>query len=167
MSLLSTPFDEAKPNPLDRLEQIVNANQWPFERNGDDEMVFSIGGAQAQYHMWFGWHRETGALELRCAIDVTVPERRYAELAEVLTRINAELWIGHFDSNPDEPGIVFRHTLLSGAADGLQPAELETMVDVALASCERCYPAFMLMLWGGRKPADAVAAAMLETVGEA
>lgn len=167
MALTSVSLDHVAPNPLDRLERIVSANQWPFERNGDDEMVFSIGGAQAQYHMWFGWHRDMGALELRCAIDVTVPQRRYAEVTEVLTRINTELWIGHFDSNADEPGIVFRHTLLSGAADGLQSAELETMVEVALSSCERCYPAFMLMLWGGHSPADAVAAAMLETIGEA
>lgn len=167
MALLDTHFDEVRPNPLDRLEKIVTANQWLFERNSDDEMVLSIGGVQTQYHMWFGWHDQIGALELRSAIDVTVPERRYAELAEVLARINTELWIGHFEYNPDEPGIVFRHTLLSGGAGGLQASELETLVSVALASCERCYPAFMLMLWGGRKPADAVAAAMLETIGEA
>lgn len=163
---LATTFDEIAPNPLDRLEQIVSAHEWPFERNGDDEMVFSIGGTHAQYHMWFGWHGDMGALEVRCAIDVAVPPRRFREVSEVLTRVNAQLWIGHFDSNPEESGVVFRHTLLSGEG-GLRAAELETMVEVALSSCERCYPAFMLLLWGGRSPADAVAAAMLDTVGEA
>ena len=167
MTLLDASSDGSRTNPIDRLEQIVSTNQWPFERFGDDEMAFSIGGMQAQYHLWFGWNRKMRSLELRCAIDVTVPKRRYSEMAEVLARINFELWMGHFDSNPDEPGIVFRHTLFSGGADGLQFAELEMIVDVALTSCERCYPAFMLLLWGGQKPEDAVAAAILETIGEA
>jgi hypothetical protein len=167
MTLLDTPFDDARANPLDRLEKIVAANQWPFEREGEDEMTFSIGGSQAHYHLWFGWHPDMGALELRCAIDVAVPVRRFTEVAEVLTRINTELWLGHFDCDPGEPGIVFRHTLLSAGATALQAAELETLVEVAIASCERCYPAFMLLLWGGKAPRDAVAAAMLETIGEA
>ena len=169
MHVLSTPFDEVSPNPLDALEQIVTTNQWPFERAGDDEMAFSVGGHAAQYHLWFGWHPDVGALELRCTIDVTVPRRRYPELAEVLARVNAQLWLGHFDSDPSEPGITFRHTSLAGTGDGgtLQPPQLETLVEIALASCERSYAAFMLLLWGGKRPADAVAAAMLETAGEA
>jgi len=40
-------------------------------------------------------------------------------------------------------------------------------VDIAVAECERFYPAFQLLLWGGKSPDEAVAAAMLETVGEA
>ena len=69
------------------------------------------------------------------------------------------------EASPSDTQVTFRHTMLLGSASG-QP-KLETLVEVALSACERCYPAFMLLLWGGKKPEEAVDAAMLETVGEA
>ena len=41
------------------------------------------------------------------------------------------------------------------------------MVDIAITECERFYPAFQFVLWGGKSPKDALDAAMLECVGEA
>ena len=41
------------------------------------------------------------------------------------------------------------------------------MVDIAITECERFYPAFQFVLWGGKSPVDALQAAMLECVGEA
>ena len=41
------------------------------------------------------------------------------------------------------------------------------MVDIALTECERFFPAFQFVLWGGKSPGDALAAAMLDCVGEA
>ena len=165
MTRLDTPL--GRTDPLDCIEEFAVANQWPFERNGADEIAFAIGGSQAQYHLVFSWHSEAHALELRCALDIPVPARRYAEAAELLTRLNSMLWIGHLDAAPGAPGIVYRHTLLSGGPDALRSSELETLIDAALTSCERCVPAVMFLLWGGKRPAEAVAAAMIETAGEA
>jgi len=41
------------------------------------------------------------------------------------------------------------------------------MMDIAITECERFFPAFQFVLWGGKTPADALAASMLECVGEA
>jgi hypothetical protein len=41
------------------------------------------------------------------------------------------------------------------------------MVDIALTECERFYPAFQFVTWGGKSPEEAMAAALVETVGEA
>ena len=41
------------------------------------------------------------------------------------------------------------------------------MVDIAISECERFFPAFQFVLWGGKPPAEALQAAMLECVGEA
>ncbi len=62
---------------------------------------------------------------------------------------------------------MFRHTVLLRGAGGVAAEQLEDLVDIAVAECERFYPAFQLLLWGGKSPEEAVAAAMLETVGEA
>ena len=44
---------------------------------------------------------------------------------------------------------------------------LEDMVDIAITECERFFPAFQFVLWGGKAPNKALTAAMLECVGEA
>jgi len=41
------------------------------------------------------------------------------------------------------------------------------LIEIAITECERFYPAFQFVIWGGKSPAEAIAAAMLETVGEA
>ena len=40
-------------------------------------------------------------------------------------------------------------------------------LETAIHECERFYPAFQFVVWGGRSPTDAVAMAMIDTVGEA
>jgi hypothetical protein len=41
------------------------------------------------------------------------------------------------------------------------------MVETALLECERFYPAFQYVIWGGKQAPDAIEAAMIDTVGEA
>jgi len=164
MTYLNTNHHQVKSNPIDLIEQIVIANQWPFERLGTNEMAFSFKGTQTHYHLWLDWKADMRVLELSCTIDISISKQKYSEMTDAITRINHELLIGHFDTGPDQSAIIYRNTLLAG---GLQAYELEMMVDIALSTCERCYPAFMLLLWGGYNPEEAVAAAMFETVGEA
>ncbi len=47
----------------------------------------------------------------------------------------------------------------------LRAAEL--LVESAIDECERFYPVFQFVLWGGKTPKEALAAAMTETQGEA
>jgi len=153
-------------NPLDALETIVSTNEWPFERNGETEIAFAIGGSFSQYHLWFGWQEQAASLHLRCGYDFTVPERQFREICEVLARINENMGFGFFDLSTTESVINFRYTVMTGS-QGVEPAVLEHLVETSLGACEKFYPAFMLALWGGKTPIEAVEAAMLETVGEA
>jgi hypothetical protein len=45
--------------------------------------------------------------------------------------------------------------------------QIEDLMHNGLAECERFYPAFQYAIWGGKSASDAVAAAMIDTVGEA
>ena len=40
---------------------------------------------------------------------------------------------------------------------GASAESLEDMIDIALTECERFYPAFQFVLWGGKSPAEALA----------
>jgi hypothetical protein len=166
MSVEYSDHLEVLENPLDALETFVSSNEWPFERKGDTEMAFAIGGSFSQYHLWFGWQEQAASLHLRCGYDFTVPGRQFRDICEVLARINENMGFGFFDVSTTEHVINFRYTAMTGS-QGIGPAALEHLVETALGACEKFYPAFMLALWGGKTPTEAVEAAILETVGEA
>ena len=63
--------------------------------------------------------------------------------------------------------VSFRHSVLLRGARGASVESLEDMMDIALTECERFYPAFQFVLWGGKRPAEALDAAMLDCAGEA
>jgi len=77
------------------------------------------------------------------------------------------MWLGHFAIWADEGVPMFRHAVLLRGKGGACAEQIEDLVDIALNESERFYPAFQFVLWGGKTPDDAIAAALLDTVGEA
>jgi len=166
MSLASHEFIDAT-NPLDLIEEIVSANEWAFDRQSEDEITVSFPGQWCAYHMHFSWHGELSAMHFSCALDMKVPRNRQDPVHELLCHINSRLWLGHFDLSSEDGLPVFRHTTLYRGSGGASVEQLEDLVDIALTECERFYPAFQFVIWGGKRSAEAIAAAMLDTIGEA
>jgi hypothetical protein len=96
-----------------------------------------------------------------------VPAPRRGALFELLAKANEKLWIGHFGMDSDDGMPLFRQSVLLRGAPGASAESLEDMIDIAITECERFYPAFQFVLWGGKTPEEALQAAMLECVGEA
>ena len=158
---------ERATNPLDVLEQIVSANEWAFDRRSDSEMAAEAPGKWCDYGLYFSWSHEISAMHFSCAFDLKVPANRRDKLFELLSLANEKLWIGHFGIDSEDGVPVFRHSVLLRGAPGASAESLEDMVDIALTECERFFPAFQFVLWGGKAPAEALQAAMLDCVGEA
>ena len=154
-------------NPIDLVEEIVVANDWAHDRASEEELIVEISGRWCDYRLYFLWQEELSALHFSCGFDMKVPKRRRGPLYELLALANERLWIGHFGMESENGMPVFRHAVLLRGAPGASAESLEDMVDIAITECERFFPAFQFVLWGGKTPQDALAAAMLECVGEA
>lgn len=154
-------------NPLDILEQIIAANEWAFERRSDGEMAAEAPGKWCDYGLHFSWSHEISAMAFTCAFDMKVPAEKREKIYELLALANDRLWIGHFGIEAEDGVPVFRHSVLLRGAQGASAESLEDMVDIAITECERFFPAFQFVLWGGKSPSDALAASMLDCVGEA
>ncbi|MEO3472284.1 YbjN domain-containing protein [Roseomonas sp. CAU 1739] len=154
-------------NPLDILEQIIASNEWAFERRSDGEMAAEAPGKWCDYGLHFSWSHEISAMSFTCAFDMKVPTEARDKLYELLALANDRLWIGHFGIEAEDGVPVFRHSVLLRGAQGASAESLEDMVDIAITECERFFPAFQFVLWGGKAPAEALAASMLDCVGEA
>lgn len=154
-------------NPLDVVEQILGQNEWVCERPSESEMLAEAPGKWCDYAMLFTWTPELGALHFRCIFDIKIPRERRGALHELLALANERLWIGHFGLEGEEGVPAFRHALLLRGAAGASAESLEDLMDIALSECERFYPAFQFVLWGGKPPREALDAAMLDCAGEA
>jgi hypothetical protein len=164
---LVTESPESTINPVDIVEQLASDHQWQFDRRSEDELAAEIPGQWCTYRLWFCWHPEIGVFHVTCALDLVVPERRLSAVHRLLALANERLWLGHFEMWREERVPVFRHGVLFRDGMSATGELVEELVEIAVNECERFYPAFKFVIEGSRKAEEALAAALLETEGEA
>lgn len=166
MSLLDFDYDRLA-HPVDIIEHVAYAREWNFERTGDDEIAVAVAGHWTNYHVSYAWMPDFESLHFACAFDITVSKARVTELLRLLSLINEQLLIGHFDFWEKEGAIMFRHSLL--LAGGAEPTEgqVEMMMSSAIETCESYFQAFQTVVWSGASAREALDHAMFETQGEA
>ncbi|MBB2202708.1 type III secretion system chaperone family protein [Gluconacetobacter tumulisoli] len=167
MPALTLSSSSQDSNPLDLMEQIVGGYEWAFERRNDSEMAAEAPGKWCDYGLYFSWSREVSAMHFTCTFDLKVPSQQRRALFELVALANERLWIGHFGMDLESGMPLFRHAVLLRGAPGASMESLEDMIDIAITECERFYPAFQFVLWGGKTPTEALEAAMLDCAGEA
>jgi len=160
-------FDRDDAHPIDMLENYFSAHGWSHERE-DDEIVAKVKGSWTEYELRAIWREEDGVLQFLGFPDIRVPDERRPALYETVGLVNEQLWIGHFELWSASGILLFRHAAMIDGGEGtLTLAQAELLVESAIDECERFYPVFQFVLWGGKTPADALASALIETQGEA
>lgn len=127
----------------------------------------SVQGNWCDYHVSFSWMEDMEALHLACAFDIKVLDARRNEVIKLLSLVNEQMWIGHFDLWQKEGVIMYRHALLLAGQAEASDEQIESMLQNALESCERFYQAFQFVVWAGKPAREALDHSMIETMGEA
>src|SRR5258707_8306928 len=146
-------------NPIDLVEEIVVANDWAHDRASEEEMIVEISGRWCDYRLYFLWQEELSALHFSCGFDMKVPKRRRGPLYELLALANERLWLGPFDLAAGDGSPALRYAILLCRIATTSFEQAEELVDIPLSECEPFYPAFQLVVWGGKPPAEARATA--------
>ncbi|WP_137130311.1 YbjN domain-containing protein [Rhizobium sp. FY34] len=165
MSLIEMQM-ERHSNPVDMIEFVAASNDWTFERSGEDEIAMTVEGHWTDYHVSFSWMEEFEALHLACAFDIKVPDARVNEVIRLLSHVNGQVLMGHFDLWRQEDVVIFRQSLL--LAGGAEPTnqQVEVLLSNALETCETYYQAFQFVVWSGMDAKSAMDVVLFETVGE-
>ena len=155
--------------PIDMLEQYYGALGWAYERSGEDEIVSTFQGSWTQYELRAIWRDEDHVLQFLALPDIRVSADKREATYETIGLINEQLWLGHFELWSASGLVLFRHAALLEGDDGatLSLQQAETLVEAAIEECERFYPVFQFVLWANKTPQEAIAAALIETQGEA
>lgn len=162
-------FEQAdnESEPLDMLASYFEANGWAFEQHGEDEISAKTQGSWTQYELRAIWRPDDQVLQLLALPDIRVAEEKRTAIYEAIGLINEQLWMGHFELWSSTGIVLFRHGALLSGGDTLTLDQAQLLVEAALDECERFYPVFQFVLWGGKSPAEAISASLIETRGEA
>ncbi len=166
--MLDAELDADRSNhPLDIIERLATVNDWAFDRGAEDEISVIVAGDWAEYQVAVTWLDQVEALHVAAAFDLKVPARRKAEVVTLISLINEQLWLGHFDFWSGDNVVMFRHSLL--LSGGVEPTaeQAGAMIKAAVDTCERYFQAFQFVLWAGKTAREALDGAMMETVGSA
>jgi hypothetical protein len=154
--------------PIDMLEAWFEAHGWTNERVGEEEIVASTSGAWGSYELRGVWRADDAVLQFLAFPDIRIAEHQAAVIYETIGLINETLWLGHFEYWTGNGSLLYRHPVLLGSDEQLLTLDqAETLVETAVDEIDRFFPVFQFVLWGGKSPKDAIAAAMVETRGEA
>ena len=159
--------EESPHNPLDLAEMVIMNRDWVFDRPADGELIAEVNGQWCNYRIWFTWQEDSGGLTLSCALDSKLQKQSLPKVYALLALVNEKLWLGHFDINTEDTAVTFRHSLLLRDGAGTTADHLQELIDLAISECERFYPAFQSVVWGGKSPAQALEIALFETIAEA
>jgi hypothetical protein len=154
-------------HPIDIVETLAEHRDWEFDRVGDDQIAMAVDGQWRTYSLTLAWSARDETLRLVCTFEMEPPEGRQTPLLALLNRINDECWTGAFSFWTEQKLMVWRYGLVLAGGQNAGPEQIDRMIASAVAACERYYPAFQLVGWGGRSAESALEVAIGEAYGRA
>lgn len=164
---LSEQYLEEETHPIDIVETLAEHHDWDFDRIGDDQIAMAVEGQWRTYSITLAWSGYDQTLRLICSFEMEPPEDKLPLLFELLNAMNDQCWAGAFTYWAAQKLMVYRYGLVLAGEQTASPEQIDTMINAAVQSAERYYPAIQLTTWGNRSPADAMQVAIAEAYGRA
>ena len=164
---LSEQFFEDDIHPIDIVESLAAHHEWDFDRIADDQIAMSVEGQWRTYSITLAWSGYDETLRMICTFEMEPPEDKLPQLYEALNAVNDQCWAGAFTYWGEQKLMVYRYGLVLAGGQMASPDQIDTLIASAVMSAERYYPAFQLVVWGDRRPKDALQIAIAEAYGRA
>ena len=167
MSLSKHDFHSDDVHPIDIVEHIAEHHDWDFDRVADDQIAMAVEGQWRTYSITLAWSAYDETLRLICTFEMEPPTHRLPALYDTLNRTNDKCWAGAFTFWEEQKLMVYRYGLVLAGGQIAGTEQIDTLINAAVLSAERFYPAFQLVAWADRTPEDAMQVAIAEAYGRA
>lgn len=154
-------------HPIDIVETLAAYNDWEFDRIADDQIAMAVEGQWRTYSITLAWSAFDESLRLICTFEMDPGTERMAELYETINAANDQCWAGAFSWWDAQKLMVYKYGLVLSGGQVASADQIDTMIAAAVSSAERYYPAFQLVVWGGKTPREALQVAIAEAYGRA
>ena len=164
---LSEQYLEEDLHPIDIVEHLAEHHDWDFDRIGDDQIAMAVEAQWRTYSITLAWSGYDETLRLVCTFEMDPPEEKLMQLYELLNSINDQCWAGSFTYWREQKMMVYRYGLILSGGHVAGPDQIDTMINAAVMSAERYYPAVQLVVWGDQTAKQAMQVAIAEAYGRA
>ena len=152
-------------HPLDTVEIVASLRNWTYERS-ESEVSILAKGKWLDYQISVTWVDDFEGINIVCGFDLKFQNRHNDKILELVSSINNQMWLGHFDVWADEGIVLYRNTSLF-SRDNISQDQLDNVMVKAVSSCDQFFPAFQYILWAGKNSNEALKAVLFNTEGEA
>lgn len=164
---LSEQYFEDELHPIDIVEHLATHHEWDFDRISDEQIAMAVEGQWRSYSITLAWSAMDETLRLICTFEMEPPEAKLPGLYELLNSVNDQCWAGAFSYWAEQQLMVYRYGLVLAGGQEASAEQIDTMISAAVMSAERYYPAMQLLVWGDRKPKEALQVAIAQAYGHA
>ncbi len=154
-------------DPMTAIEAAAEHLDFEKERVADAEIHVVLPCVWRDIGLWFTWRDDLSTLQMGAPIDLKAPAGREDDASRLITMVNERIWSGHFDLWTEDHSIVYRNAAILPESGVLDAGQAEMLIRAAAEAVDRFYPAFNFLVWGGKRPDDALKASLFETAGTA
>ena len=154
-------------HPIDIVETLAEHHDWEFDRVTEDQIAMAVEGQWRTYSLTLAWSPQDETLRLICTFEMEPPHGKMGELYDVLNRCNDMVWTGAFTYWTEQKLMVWRYGLLLAGGQVAGAEQIDKLIAAEVMASERFYPAFQLVAWADRSPADSMKIAIAEAYGRA
>jgi len=154
-------------HPIDIVESLAEGHAWEFDRVTEDQIAMAVEGLWRSYALTLAWSAQDETLRLICTFEMEPPEPRLPALFDLLNRCNDLVWTGAFTYWREQKLMVWRYGLALAGGQLAAPEQIDHLIAAAVMASERFYPAFQLLAWADKTPAEALQIAIAEAYGRA
>ena len=154
-------------HPIVIVETLAAHNDWEFDRVTDDQIAMAVEGQWRTYSLTLAWSAQDETLRLICTFEMEPPVDKMGALYDVLNRCNDMVWTGAFTYWAEQKLMVWRYGLVLAGGQMACSEQIDRLISSAVMAAERFYPAFQLVAWADKSPADAMKVAIAEAYGRA
>ena len=151
-------------DPLENVELAASIQNWTFDRT-DKEVSIIANGKHNNYQLSVSLQNDSNGLNVICGFDLRFNKKNKFQILKLVSSINAQLWLGHFDVWDKDGLIVYRNSSILEKSPNLKT--IETLLNDAVSSIDLYFPAFQYILWAGKDSEEALQTVLFETRGEA
>lgn len=154
---------------LSVIEEICKEREW--ECSYDDENRISIDLSEDIIPLMINveWDERTQYMIFRTVLMPYIPDDKLSIVNEFTSLINPEMMMGNFevDTSYEELCLHYRQTFPALAEDGISAAQAAEIIDISILEGLRVWPAMCYIVEENKGAKEAIAAAMISTLGEA
>ena len=167
MTLSEQDYLSDELHPIDIVEGLAAHRDWEFDRVADDQIAMAVVGQWRTYSITLAWSDYDETLRMICTFEMEPPEHRVEKIYETLNRTNDMCWAGAFTFWAPQKLMVYRYGLVLAGGQTAGQEQIDTIINTAVMTAERFFPAFQLVAWADQEPEQALQVAMSEAYGRA